>query len=226
MFEPKTAFAECDTLMLDMDGTLLDLAFDNYVWRELVPQRYAARHNLAFDDARDDLFGRFRAAQGDLEWYCLDHWSDRLGLDVLQLHRDVTHRIGYLPGAVEFLEHVHARNVRVLLVTNSHRDTLALKDDATGLASYFDGVYSSHDFGYAKERQEFWHALQDEVGFEPETTMFVDDSRPVLHSAKVYGVTRLIEITRPDTSKPARPTSEFSGVESVADLLDQERSGF
>jgi len=220
IFDPKTALDECDTLMLDMDGTVLDLAFDNYIWRKLVPERYAARHDLTFDTACDDLFGRFRAAQGNLEWYCLDHWSDRLGLDILQLHREVNHRIGYLPGALAFLEHVHASDMRVLLVTNSHRDTLTLKDEVTGLGAFFDGVYSSHDFGYAKERQEFWHALQEEVGFEPAKTMFVDDSQPVLHSAGVYGVARLVEVTRPDTSQPVRSESEYSGVESVANLLD------
>lgn len=206
--------------MLDMDGTLLDLAFDNYVWRELVPERYAARNGLTFAAARDDLFGRYRAAQGNLEWYSLDLWSDRLGIDILQLHRDVDHRIGYLPGARAFLENVHARDIPVLLVTNAHRDTLDLKDEVTGLASFFDGVYSSHDFGFAKERQEFWHALQDEVGFDPGVTMFVDDSHPVLQSAAVYGIGKLVTVTRPDTSKPLRSESEYVGVETVADLLN------
>jgi putative hydrolase of the HAD superfamily len=121
---------------------------------------------------------------------------------------------------LKFLQHVQASNIRVLMVTNSHRDTLELKDDITGVASYFDGVYSSHDYGYAKEHQEFWHALQDEVGFDPETTMFVDDSQPVLQSAAVYGMAKLVEITQPDTSKPTRPDPKYPNVEAVADLLD------
>ena len=31
-----------DTVLLDMDGTLLDLRFDNYFWLELVPRKYGA----------------------------------------------------------------------------------------------------------------------------------------------------------------------------------------
>ena len=205
--------------MLDMDGTLLDLAFDNYVWKELVPERYAAKNSLTLDAAREHLFERYRAAQGLLDWYCLDHWSDRLGMDILQLHREVDHRIDYLPGARGFLETVHARNIRVLLVTNSHPDTLALKDEVTGLASFFDGVYTSHNFGFAKESQEFWHALQEEVGFEPDATLFVDDSQPVLRSAAAYGVGMLVTIMQPDTSMPKRTKSNYSGVDSVAELL-------
>jgi len=33
--DPQTALERCETLMLDMDGTILDLAFDNYIWLNL-----------------------------------------------------------------------------------------------------------------------------------------------------------------------------------------------
>jgi len=205
--------------MLDMDGTLLDLAFDNYIWRDLVPRRYAAAHDLSFEAARDHLFDQYRSVQGDLEWYCLDHWCDRLQIDVVQLHHDVNHRIGYLPGALDFLQRVHEQDVRVLLVTNSHPDTLALKDAVTGLGDYFDGLISSHNYGHAKESQSFWHALKEDVDFDVETTLFVDDSQPVLKSADEYGVKMLVTVTRPDTTRPVRDDSKFRGVESVADML-------
>ncbi|MBT8092692.1 MAG: GMP/IMP nucleotidase [Gammaproteobacteria bacterium] len=218
-FDPKTALQRAETLMLDMDGTLLDLAFDNYVWRQLVPARYAEKHGMTFDAAREHLFDQYRAVQGDLEWYCLDHWYERLDIDVVQLHHDVDHRIGYLPGATEFLRVMQQQDCRVLLVTNSHPDTLALKDQATGLGQYFDGMFSSHKYGHAKESQSFWHALKEDVEFDVETTLFVDDSQPVLQSASSYGVKMLVTVTRPDTTQPVRGDSEFAGVESVRDLL-------
>ena len=206
--------------MLDMDGTVLDLAYDNYVWKELVPEHYARISGISVDDARSRLFAKYEAIQGDIQWYCLDHWSERLGLDVLELHRGVYHRIDYLPGAQGFLQALREHEVRVLLVTNSHPDTLALKDEATGLAAYFDEIYTSHQFGFAKERQEFWHALREEEDFRREATLFVDDNRTVLHSAETYGLEMLVEISQPDTSEPARETAAYTGVPGVADLLD------
>jgi putative hydrolase of the HAD superfamily len=218
--DAKTMLNECETLMLDMDGTVLDLAYDNYVWKELVPEHYAEAKGISVDLARSRLYAKYRAIQGDIQWYCLDHWSERLGLDVLELHRGVNHRIDYLPGAKRFLQALHEHDVRVLLVTNSHPDTLALKDEVTGLADYFDAIYTSHQFGYAKERQEFWHALQEEEGFGKGSTLFVDDNRTVLKSADVYGLEMLVEISQPDTSEPVRETSDYTGVMGVADLLD------
>ncbi len=213
-------FNACETLMLDMDGTVLDLAYDNYVWKQLVPEHYAEVKGISLDAARSRLYAKYRSIQGDIQWYCLDHWSERLGLDVLELHRDVNHRIDYLPGAKGFLQSLREHHVRVLLVTNSHPDTLALKDEVTGLAEYFDAIYTSHQFGYAKERQEFWHALQEEEGFLSESTLFVDDNQTVLKSADTYGLKMLVEISHPDTSEPARETPAYTDVAGVADLLD------
>lgn len=218
-FDPKTVIGQCDTLMLDMDGTILDLAFDNYVWRQLVVSRYAEHQGLEYEIARDRLYARYLSIEGDLEWYCLDHWSERLGFDVLALHEEVHERIRYLPGAKEFLQVVHAADVRVLLVTNSHPDTLSLKDGTLGFSAYFDGIYSSHTYGHAKERQDFWRALQDDVEFDPETTVFVDDTPRVLRAATEYGIRKSVVVTYPDTSEPPRTNGEFPGVAGVSEMI-------
>ena len=220
-FDPKTALDDCNTLMLDMDGTILDLAYDNYMWMTHVPERWAEKNGMSLAEARKYLFGKFGAAQGDLRWYCLDHWSEHLGLDVAQLHRDNHHLIDYLPGAREFLRVMYESHIRVLLVTNSHQATLDLKDEVTGLTEYFDGVHTSHEIGYAKERQEFWQILREQTDFDPATTMFVDDNPEVLQSAATYGVRHPVAITRPDSGEPVRVDIDFVSVEGVADLLER-----
>lgn len=217
--DPKTLLEQCDTLMLDMDGTVLDLAFDNYMWLELVPTRYAEARSIHPDEARSSLYARFREMQGRLEWYCLDHWSELLDLDIAGLHREEHHRIGYLPGAEDFLARVRERDLRVLLVTNSHAETLSIKDEATGIRRHFDAVYSSHSFGVPKEHREFWEALNAAEGFDPRRTLFIDDTAPVLASAAAYGVNMLLEISHPDTSRPPRTSETFTGIEGLRSLV-------
>lgn len=215
----RKALKNCDTLMLDMDGTLLDLAFDNYLWMHIVPQEFARANNMSEEDAREQLFASMRRLQGKLDWYCLDFWSDHLGLDIASLHRDANHRIAYLPGAEEFLKQVSAMELRVLLVSNSHGKTLEIKDDVTDLMRFFDGIYLSHDLGHPKEDQPFWESLQERENFNPERTMFMDDNLTVLRSARDYGIKHLVAIAMPEKTGPARKVSGFKSVNRVADVL-------
>ncbi len=218
--DPKAMLERCETLMLDMDGTVLDLAFDNYMWLHHVPEQYAETHGMAPDEARRQLYAKFEEMLGQLKWYCLDHWSDFLGLDVAQLHRDLNHRIGYLPGAEDFLKRVAAHDVRLLLVTNSHLEVLEIKHEVTGIKEHFHGIHSSHEFGAPKESQDFWHALKEAEGFDVETTLFVDDTHRVLDSAAEFGLDMLVHITRPDTSQPHKHHDDIAGVEGVSELID------
>ena len=41
---------DIDTVLLDLDGTLLDLHFDNYFWCQHLPLCYARRHGIALPE--------------------------------------------------------------------------------------------------------------------------------------------------------------------------------
>lgn len=222
MTDPTRILDECDTLMLDMDGTLLDLAFDNHVWLEAVPAEFARQNDMSEAEARKLLFGQMRSMRGKLDWYCLDYWSEWLQLDVVDLHRDLNHRIDYLPGAREFLTRAADHHVRLLMVSNSHRDTLELKSEVTGIADYFDAIYLSHDLGHPKEEQSFWRKLRETEGFDPERTLFVDDNLAVLASARTFGLANLLAVSRPCSDAPAREIAEFVTVERVSEIAVSE----
>lgn len=208
----------CDTLMLDMDGTLLDLAYDNYMWMEHIPAAYAQEKDVPEALARDHIYAAFKRLEGTLDWYCLDHWANELELDVAALHREQNGRIGFLPGAREFLQTVADHHVRVLLVTNSHQHTLDIKAEVTDIVDFFDGIYTSHALGAAKEDQPFWQALQEQESFDPAKTVFIDDNVAVLQSARDFGVEMLLHITRPDTRRAAKSHDDFTGIEGVGEL--------
>jgi len=202
-----------------MDGTLLDLHFDNFFWLELVPERFADRHGLSLDAARRNLAPRFAAAQGTLDWYCTDFWSRELSLDIAELKREVCSRVCFLPGAEEFLADLQRRGVRTILVTNAHFDTLAVKAEQTGLTRFFSALASSHRYGAPKEDERFWPQFQREFAIDPARALFIDDSLPVLRSARRHGIAQLFAVSRPDSTLPARTIDEFPAIESVAQLL-------
>ncbi|MGZ8382310.1 MAG: hypothetical protein ACXW4C_11375, partial [Nitrospira sp.] len=99
-------WTQIDDVLLDMDGTLLDRHFDNFFFEEELPRRYAALHALPFEGARDRLMAMYRSVEGELAWTDLDYWTKRVGLDVVAMHKELDHMIGFLPGAEEFLRHL------------------------------------------------------------------------------------------------------------------------
>jgi len=222
MTNPIVPWSEIDTILVDMDGTLLDLAFDNFFWMDLIPSHYATLHQLAKEEVRDHLLERFRAKEGTLAWYCIDHWTEALGLDIRALKRANRHRIRYLPKAVEFLASVRARGKRLLLVTNAHRDTLAIKVGQTDLDKQVDGLVSSHDFHFPKETQQFWTKFVARENIDPQRTLFIEDNVEVLQNARAFGVKFLIAIQKPDSRYPAKPIDSFPAVDGVADLLGDQ----
>lgn len=216
---PALDWSRIDTVLLDMDGTLLDLRFDNWFWQELIPDHYAAATGLSVSEARDTLRPRFSALRGTIQWYCIDHWTRELGIDIARLKRAASSQVSYLPGALDFLQRLKAAGKRRVLVTNAHPATLAIKDRQLGLTAHVDAFYSTHAFAAPKEHAAFWprfHALEP---FVAARTLFVDDSLAVLEAAAGFGIGWLRAVRRPDSGLPAQATAPYAAVDGVAELL-------
>lgn len=208
-----------DTVLLDMDGTLLDLHFDNFFWRQHVPKRYAELHNISLADANADLSGRYQRHLGTLNWYCVDFWSRELQLDIARLKTEVQHLIAIHPQVPEFLRAIRAAGKRVTLVTNAHHKSLNLKMQRTRLDIHFDAMITSHQIGLPKEHPDFWHKLQTTESYNPLTTLLIDDSLPVLRSAQTYGIAYLLAIYNPDSKEGVKDVEEFRAIASFKDIM-------
>ena len=210
---------QIDTVLLDMDGTLLDLHFDNYFWQTYVPQCYAKLQGISEAEALTELNKSFIGLSGTLDWYCIDFWSNLTGLPILELKKEVAHKIAIRPQTLNFLTELRRLNKRTVIVTNAHRGSIDLKMARTGLDKYVDRIISSHDYQAPKESEKFWQALQQDEPFNNERTLFVDDSQSVLASAAKYGVKWLVSINNPDSQIPSKPSQEFHGIDEFKQIL-------
>jgi putative hydrolase of the HAD superfamily len=212
-------WSHIDTVLLDMDGTLLDLHYDNHFWLEHVPRRYAEKHALTLEAAKEALRSRYKQIEGTLDWYCVDYWTRELDLDIALLKEEVNHLIGVHPHVVDFLDAVRAQSKRLVLVTNAHGKSLNIKFRRTRLNGHFDAVVCAHDLGLPKEQPTFWDKMQAVEPFTRDTTLLIDDSLPVLRSAQNYGIAHLLAVRNPDSKLPEKDVGEFAAIRSFRDIL-------
>jgi len=212
-------WSKIETVLLDMDGTLLDLRFDNYFWQTQVPEYFANKEGCSVEQAMEHLKPIFKAQEGLLNWYCLDYWSKELGIDIAQIKLDNQQHIKVLPHTRDFLMAVKSTAKRCVLVTNAHVDSLSIKMQKTGLVEFFDAIVSSHDLAYPKEQQGFWLKLEELESFDKATTVLVDDSLSVLKAADEFGIEHLIAIAQPDSTEPPRIIHEFAAVTDLSELM-------
>ena len=209
---------EIDTVLLDMDGTLLDLHFDNHFWLEHLPAEYARRNQMPLSEAHEVLGRYFREHEGTLNWYCLDFWSSALKLNVGELKREVQHKIKMRPFVEGFLNSLKALDKKLVLITNAHQEALNLKLEVTNINKWLDVVLSSHQFKYPKEHQDFWHRLQAVENFDPNRTLFIDDTVRILKAAQQFGIKHLLCIHQPDSQKP-RTVDEFPAIHHFDEIM-------
>ena len=202
-----------------MDGTLLDLHYDNHFWQHHVPARFAEKHCLTLEESQRELGARYAQVAGSMQWYCVDYWSRELALDIARLKQEVAHLIAVHPHVEVFLQRARDSGRRVVLVTNAHHKSLALKMERTGLQRYFDKLISAHSLGMPKEQAHFWSKLQSVESFDPKHTLLIDDSLPVLRSAQAYGIAHLLAVYQPDTQQPRKAVVEFQALEQFDQLL-------
>lgn len=214
-------WSEISTVLIDMDGTILDLHFDNHFWLEHLPLRYSEKMSISISAAKEKLKNDYLAVVGTIEWYCLDYWAERTQMPIKELKREIQHLIKLRSDAKNFLLALKASGKAVILVTNAHPESLSLKIERTQLDKYFDVLYSTHEFGVTKESQLLWQRLQDKQGFDCSTTLFIDDSIEILQSAQQFGIKHLLAVANPDSKKQANIIKNFESVSDFNLLVEQ-----
>ena len=216
-----------DDVLLDMDGTLLDLHYDTTFWLNNVHSIVANLTGEPEHVIQERFHRELKKHEGTLAWYCTDYWADFFGIDLIEAKQQLAHLIRFRPHAEQFLNVLNSLPLRTLIATNAHPDVIQLKLNVVPLEDMVDGIVSSHQYGVAKEHPDFWRALFDEYAINPDRALFMDDSSKVLDAADRAGVREVVEIRHPNLSEPPRSTWKqgiddfdvlFPGLEALSRL--------
>lgn len=213
------SWQQIDTVLLDLDGTLLDKYFDDFFWEEFVPKVFAGKNSMSIAAAKKTLLDTYKKVESTLKWTDLDYWSAELSLDIPLLKKEISHLISIRPQVIEFLEFLKEQKKNIYLVTNAHPKAIAVKLARVNIREHFAAIFSSKEVGAAKEQPEFWYKLSDLLPFDKNRTLFVDDTEKVLQSAESYGLCHLLHIAKPSSKLPAAFSPSFPSIISFKELM-------
>ena len=215
----KLDWNQIDTILLDLDGTLLDLNFDLEFWLEYVPEVYSKKNNIDFQSAKEIVISKINSQEGKLTWYCLDYWEKELELDIIKLKADISHLIKVHDHALTFLQSAKENNKRIYLVTNAHRKGIKLKMKMSKIQDFFDEIISSHDFGIPKQEQKFWKDLDNQININKDRSIFFDDSLDVLEAARKFKIKNVVAISKPSTKFDKKNIPGYKNIENFNEVI-------
>lgn len=170
-------FKDIECLLIDMDGVILDNAYDNDFWQNQIPEVIADSKGIAFDAAKRLAIQIFNYKKNTKDWYDVDYWSNMLDIDIEAQKRSEKSfsRISLYDGVIDTLS-VLKNKTKMILITNAHRKTLNIKLEKYNLTPYFDEMVCAHELNYVKEDIQLWYMLRSKYRLDYEKTLLVEDT--------------------------------------------------
>ncbi len=162
-----------DTLLLDLDGTIVD-AFTTIhrAYVHVLPR--FGRPTPTMEQVR-------RAVGGGLENAMRHFLPEPLIADAVKLHVAYTDSILFedvtlMPGALELISAQHAAGAALAIFTNKRGDQARLICRHLGIAPYLRGVYGARDTAWLKPQPEFAAFVLGELNARADRTLLIGDS--------------------------------------------------
>jgi len=165
-------------ISFDMDGTLVDAEFTDWVWSHGIPKLYAQKAGLSFEKAKAFVTQEYRkVGEGAIEWYDIKYWFRFFELEeswkvVMEQYTD---KIKVYPDVDQILERLKGR-FPLVLTSNAGREFIDIEMEATGLGSYFYRIFSAtSDFGQVKKTADFYRRICQVLEAKPQEIVHVGD---------------------------------------------------
>jgi len=84
----------------DVVGTLVDFHYEDYVWKEAIPQLYARKRGVSFEEVRDYVLREYdNIGKNDIRWFLPEYWFKHfnLGESPMEVFRSHIDKVRFYP---------------------------------------------------------------------------------------------------------------------------------
>jgi len=194
-------------VVFDMDGTLVESEYTDWVWNHGIPDLYAAKTGLPFEEAKAFVEREYRKVGDEAaEWYDIRYWFRFFQLETgwRALMEQYVNRINVYPDVTPLLDRLKER-FKLVLISNAGREFIEVEMGTTGLDRYFDRIFSAtSDFREVKKTPRFYERVCGILKVSPGALIHVGD-----HFEFDYRIPRAVGIQAFHLDRSARQDGEF-----------------
>ncbi len=175
--EPESE-PEVEVLSFDVDGTLVSKRFTDAVWLRAIPEEYARKEGLCFEDAYRVVKREYeKVGEENIRWYMIDYWLDKFGLDISAEELFLRYRteVEVYEEVPYVLRKLSEAGYELVISSNAAIEFIEFQIPAT-LRSFFSHIFSAtSNFGEVKKSNNFYTRVCHILGVRPQEVVHIGD---------------------------------------------------
>jgi putative hydrolase of the HAD superfamily len=212
-------------ISFDLDGTLVHGKYGDIVWNKGIPEEYASKYGMTFQEAKHLIRTQYEAV-GDtnIEWYNIDYWLAKFDLPVSAktlLDRYEAH-IEAFPDTLGVLKTLMA-TYTLVISSNAARIFVEKELAHTNLSHHFTHIISATtDYGMVKKEEGFYRKLCATLNVSPHEIVHVGDHRVFdFEAPSRLGIDAYHIVYDPPEASDGSPGKNGKTIYRLSDLLNK-----
>lgn len=166
-------------ISFDLDGTLVTTDYVDAVWLEKIPEIYAEKNGISFEEAKEIVeMEYFKVGPESIEWYDINYWIEKFRLNIhwKDLLKSCIDKLKFYPDVIEVIERLSEEN-ELIIISNASKEFIETEIETLGFEKYFSKIFSAvSNFNKTKKDKEIYEMVCRNLKIEKERMIHIGDN--------------------------------------------------
>ncbi len=161
----------------DVVGTLLDSSFEDHVWNTMIPQLYARKQAMNFEEAKEFILREYNnVGNRDIRWYLPSYWFKHFNLDEdpIEVFKSHINKVKFYPETESVVKKL-SQKYDLIILSGTTREIIEIMIEK--VRHYFKHIFSAiSDRNEIKKTPQMFEMICKILDTEPNKIAHVGDN--------------------------------------------------
>jgi len=208
-------------ISFDVDGTLVDLEYNDLIWFKEIPELVAKKKKVSFERSLKFVCEEYaKLGEHNLNWYDINYWISYFGIEISpdKIFEKYEPQVKIYPEVIPLLEELKKKYI-LIVITAMPREFLIPK--MKNLEKYFKFSFSAlSDFKELKN-SEIYSKISKALNVHPEQILHIGDHWEFDYLAAQKAGMNAIYLDRGNTKKGKCIINSLGEVKKIIEDINQ-----